>query len=446
VWWTGIRAVMPYAIVAAGIAGIWIYAWPGYMSPDSAQQLLQARSHEYTDGHPPLMAALWTVVELVARGPAGMLVIQTTAFVIGVYLILRRHFSSPLAAAIAAVAISWFPPVLAPMGVIWKDCQMAGMLLLGIGLFGDERPTRSWIGVAVIAIGIGMRHNAAAAALPIILLLFQPRRITGRQRILAAIALWAAVTIVALGTNRLLTKQPEHPWAYSVGPADIAGILHDAHQPYSDDELREILAGTPLAATDHLMYRSWRSYDLTMWWPAVNGPGRLFNWPENDDHRRAMRRAWWTLVVAHPYAYVHHRLNMFRGMLGLTSEYSDLEIAAPVWRVHMNEYQELDQDEHPIQEAVGGVVDRVGKTFVFRPFIYFFAAIGLLWFLRRSREPLALLASGLLYQLTFIPFAPSIEYRYSHWMITCTVIASVIFVKQRLALRPSAKDAIQHEQ
>jgi hypothetical protein len=410
-----------------GIAGLWIYAWPGFMSPDSLQQLGQARSHEYSDGHPPLMSALWSLVEHVIQGPAGMLVIQSTTFVIGLFLILRRHFASPLAAAIAAVAITWFPPVFTPMGVIWKDCQMAGFLMLGIGLFGDERRIPSWIGLAVIALAIGMRHNASAAALPLVLVLFQSRRLAGRSRTVAALGLWLAVTVAAFGANRLLTKHQDHAWFYSTGPADIVGILNDAHQRYSDEELRKILEGTPLVPTERLMYHAWHSYDVTMWWPAVNGPQRLFNWPENEGHRQALRRAWRTLVIAHPYAYLHHRLNMFRTMLGLKKGYADYPIVAPVWRARADASYQLVA---PSQDGFGRSLDWLGKTFLFRPFIYFFAAIALAWLMRRSREPLALLSSGLLYELTFIPFTPSIEYRYSHWMITCTVIAAVLYARQ----------------
>src|SRR5262245_9378172 len=100
------------------------------MSSDSATQLADARSHQYTDWHPPVMAAMWTVLDKIVAGPALMLVLQGSLFLIGSYRLLRAVLSER-AAAIAASAILLFPPVLAPMAVIWKDSQMAGFLLMG---------------------------------------------------------------------------------------------------------------------------------------------------------------------------------------------------------------------------------------------------------------------------------------------------------------------------
>ena len=47
------------------------------------------------------------------------------------------------------------------------------------------------------------------------------------------------------------------------------------------------------------------------------------------------------------------------------------------------------------------------------------------------RDLLPLLLSGLLYELTLLPGAPSSDYRYSHWMVICTVVALVCIVARR---------------
>src|SRR5207248_5140424 len=95
-----------------------VYAYPGLVTMDSLDQLREGREGFYTDGHPPAMAALWRLVDMVISGPIGMLALQTLAFVIGAYLILRRALS-PRRAAIATVLLFAFPPILAPMAVIW---------------------------------------------------------------------------------------------------------------------------------------------------------------------------------------------------------------------------------------------------------------------------------------------------------------------------------------
>jgi len=120
----------PLAILAAGWVVAVVYAFPGMMTMDSIDQLTEARTGFYTDGHPPAMAALWRIVDTILAGPFGMLVLQTVAFVAGLYLLLRRAMR-PRRAAVAASLLLVFPPILAPMAVIWKDCIMAGFLVLG---------------------------------------------------------------------------------------------------------------------------------------------------------------------------------------------------------------------------------------------------------------------------------------------------------------------------
>src|SRR5690348_17513845 len=76
------------------------------------------------------MAALWGIIDRIIPGTVPMLVIQGTAFELGIYLLLKRALA-PRKAALWTVALLLFPPVLAPMVVIWKDCLMAGSLVLG---------------------------------------------------------------------------------------------------------------------------------------------------------------------------------------------------------------------------------------------------------------------------------------------------------------------------
>jgi hypothetical protein len=420
-------------ILAGGLAGIWLYAWPGHMSPDSAQQLLQARSHQYSDGHPPLMAATWTVLDWIVRGPALMLVLQSTLFIAGVYLILRRHVASPITAAVVTVAVAWFPPVLTPMTVIWKDSLMAGFLALGLALLPGKRSR--WFGVLAITAAFATRHNAAVAGLPLIVFLFPVERWRGVKRVLVLIALWAAATSAAMLVTRVLTRVHETPWSYSVGLADIAGTISDAHAHYTDDEIRALLEGVPLQEHDHerLLYWTWRSHRPEMWWPAIAPGEGLFRWPYTPEENAAVSRAWRRVVLRHPLGYVSHRFHVFRYVLALGTPRS--AVNTPVWPVHMDAFQ-VRQESTAVHDAIAGALEAIDVIPIYRPYIYFFAAFVLLWFARRAREPFALLASGIMYELTFLPFAPSAEYRYSHWMITCTVIAAAILLSRRLAPKP----------
>src|SRR4051812_32316639 len=119
-----IRSTSPTVILLVGFALFVFYAFPGYMSNDSCDQLLDARGQAFSDAHPPVMAAEWLILDMIIAGPVLMLLVQGALFLGGLASLLR-HVLAPRAAALAAVLILLFPPVMTTMAVIWKDSQMA---------------------------------------------------------------------------------------------------------------------------------------------------------------------------------------------------------------------------------------------------------------------------------------------------------------------------------
>jgi len=427
-----VRRFVPYLVLALAFAVLLVFAYPGYSSPDSAQQLGQARAHHYTDGHPPLMAVMWGFIEHVVKGTAGMLLLQASLFLAGLFVLLRRYMA-PLIASLVAGAILLFPAVLAPMGVIWKDSQMAGFLMLGVALLASSR--RGWriTGIVLITLGIAMRHNALVAAFPMFILVWPgPANARWIVRVALAGLIWIVVSAIAIKTNEHLADEHERAWSYSVGPADIAGILANTKTTYSDAELEQILAGTPLILHKEIQRTAKRFYDPSMWWPVMNdGDAHLFNWPTNDSERDAISRAWKEMVRGEKWPWLHHRLRVFRTLLGLHG--NNTPIAAPYFFAH-----DVTHDESP-PSGPTNVMQRIvvwvsQKTPLDRPYCYFVASLLLLPFARRNRHALALLLSGILYELTYLPVTPSVEYRYSHWMVCCCVVAAAILVATRGAL------------
>ena len=165
---------VPAAILLVGWLLVIAYAYPGQMTQDSFDQLTEARAGIYSDSHPPVMAALWRVVETFVAGPLGMLVLQVSTFQLGLYLIFRRTFAR-CGAAIAASGLLVFPPVMLPMAVIWKDCLMAGFLALGFGALLSSRRSVRIGALGSLMLATAFRYNAFAATLPLVVLLFEWR-------------------------------------------------------------------------------------------------------------------------------------------------------------------------------------------------------------------------------------------------------------------------------
>jgi hypothetical protein len=439
--WSWVRVRSPWLILAAGWLVFVIYAHPGLMTRDSYDQLMEVRAREYSDAHPPMMQAIWTVLDLVIAGPFTMIVLQTATFLTGAYLILRRVLSER-GSALAAVALLWFPPVGAVMAVVWKDCQMAGFAMLGIALlFADRR----WVRVAgcvLLSVACALRYNAFGATLvPILLVFVWSDRLTGLRRYGLASAVWLATTVFAFGANAMLTDKPTHLWHSSLGVSDIVGTLHFTAHDIDDGKLRRALKGTQLIIGHdiHAYARSHYKPDECVW--IVLGPDRMFDMSLVESappaQRTAVERAWKTIVKGHPIAYLRHRLAVLGAVLGMTGDSWNNKLIVTHDYQNPHELTELGipTGYTSFQETVGEIYEWCSETWLFRPFIYAAIALVLVVVARRQRDVLAIVCSGIVLESSLFFLGPSADYRYSHWLVVTTILALIIVVTRGFQAR-----------
>lgn len=429
--WEAIRRIAtPKRILIGGWLLFLVYSYPGYLSPDPVVQLNQARADIYGDWHPPAMGWLWKHLDYIIADTILMLVAQSVTFLIGLYLLLR-HMIAPQRAAVTAVLVLLFPAVLTTMAVIWKDSQMAGYLMLGIALLLSRRRGVRLVGCALLSVATMMRYNALAATLPVVVMLFEWRpgmRRLGRYAI--AFAMWVAITFIASRFNKTLTDREEHTW-YMTAFHDITGIIHWAPE-MGDARLEELLPGILRSQRDHEGAIDHLYYPSTAYGLVFSDEG-VFKWPATESEREIVRDAWLTLIREYPVAYFKHRFKVSKEILGYTRN----GVIGPVWDGYLPDSDSARWDglditmHHSAWQSfwVRSLQD-IGQTMVFRAYLYFFVAIALLWFARRSRLDLALLLSGLMYEGTFF-IAAVPDARYSHWMISCTVIVYIRLIVAR---------------
>ncbi|KAB2902106.1 MAG: hypothetical protein F9K40_07935 [Kofleriaceae bacterium] len=415
--------ITPRHILFAGWLLLFVYAFPGYMSTDSVVQLHQARTGVRTDWHPPLMALLWGYLDRIISGPVLMLVLQTTLFFVGVFKLLARAFT-PRVAALVTCAVVLFPPVVTTMAVIWKDSQMAAFFVAGTA--AALSPHRRWrvVGWLLLGAAAAMRHNAPVAILP--LAIFIVWTSSSRSRLLrVAIGVLAslAVGIGAMAVNSALTKKREYPWYGSLALLDVAGTTRYS-APRSDAEMQHLLRDTGLVVTEDIHRRTKLAYQPRTWWWLSHGDGRIWDYPTTKTQRLAIRRAWIDVVTDDPGAYWYHRRRVFNEVLGISKE----EPWSPVWWFFAESPEQAvgvghNHSHSSYQRLLGEFFTERRNGPLFRVYWYFWLGWVLLgvaiW--RRQALAVALLASGLAYELTYFFLAPSPDFRYSHWMIACVV-------------------------
>ena len=432
----------PGPILLAGWLAFLIYAYPGYMSSDSIDQLLDARIGTFNDWHSPTMTELWRWVGLAISGPFGMLALQSLLLLGGGYALAARRLPPRTAALVASGALV-FPPVMSTMAVIWQDSQMAGFLLAGLAAITSRRRGMLACGLGLFVLASAMRPSAPIAVLPLLVLGLAARgeRPVSWRRHAVAVVAWAAVWLAAVGLDAGLRSTATGHARTELAIADLIGTLRYAGR-LDDAAVRALVPDLALRGAD-LQARA--SVDNARRRDPTDGPDRLFEPPASAADRDALLAAQHRLAAARPRAYLLHRWHILYRVLGAQT----LPGEKPVYTEFAGSAAQADAAVHlaqhsAVQGAAIAVVEALARTPLFWPFVYAAIAVALLVLAARRRQavPAALAASGLAYELSLFVVAPTSSYALSHWMIASTTLAgALIAVAAVRAWRDSARVA-----
>ncbi|MEP6860013.1 MAG: hypothetical protein ABJE66_05300 [Deltaproteobacteria bacterium] len=431
-------------LIASGVLTV-MYAFPGHLNFDGAVQLEEARINRYDDWHPPLMARYWRELDKLIAGPLLMLLLQTALFLWGTYGLARTRFSARTSALIAGLLLL-FPPVLAPMAAVWKDTQMAGWILAGTYLMLGVTWRRRIAGIAMLVLGAAVRDNALAALpglLLVVVAVWTP--IAWWKRVALAAGLTIAIGAMAVLANLATTDTRSYAWAHSTGIYDIAGTMCHA-TPMTDDEVRTELAGMELRQSGDLWKKLCASFNQLNWIPLVNQDTSPFVDTAGPAERDARRAAYFRVIREHPGAYARHRLDVMKLILGLTGETPEQPviqtIAGTEGQIKM---LKLGTQTSKFQRVVGRKLEKLANTnkMLFRPWVYVLLGLAMLGYaaVRRDGMIAGLIASGFLFEASYIVGAPGAGFRYSHWMIICVVLAMMFVFVDRFRAGRAATTA-----
>lgn len=420
------RRISHRVILAAALAVFLIYAWPGFVGWDTREHFLQARSGIYADGHPPAVALLVRLCEVFVTGPALLLLLQATSLLGGLYLLLVRRFSQRTAALIAA-AIFLFPPVSGVTGLITKDAFMAGALVIAFALMQDERRSHHLGALALVFFASLMRWNALAATFVPMLLMFRPLRdLRGFRRYALAVGAWAGVTLGAMQINEHLAEKREYTWYWANGYLDIAGTLHYMDR-LDDAALDHLLDGLPLRYHDHLNDRFTKLYNPATYYQLMRDGDYLIEPPHDDASAARVAAVWKRVVLGHPGAYLKYRLENFGELLDLTGPPATFS-RVYVWLTVLaapETIPELQHDAFPsrLQGKLRQASIWISLTPLYDVFVYFGLCLVLVPLCVTNALEISILLSALGYELALFFLASTVDFRYSQWMILCSVTA-----------------------
>ncbi|MBX3726468.1 MAG: hypothetical protein KF823_11210 [Xanthomonadales bacterium] len=422
---------------ALGAAAFLAVFWPGFMSPDSAEQLDQARTGAWTSVHPPAMAWSWALTDRLLPGPAGLFLVHTLLLWGALAWLSTGLFRRPAAQITFVLVLGLSPPVLATAMHLWKDVPMAAFAVLALAalVHAGHRPSgRSRLGLLALALlalvlACAWRHNAIALVPPLGWYVAVLAGVTGPvRRALAALALTAVVALAAALPNR-------HPAVAQRAVWPVIAVWDLAAVSIAEDEMR--------------IPADWRHPDLQVatlaaaFTPWSNTPifdtGQLLislYQPPDPARLASLRSAWLATWLDHPAAMAGHRLRLARLLFGLAPAARPVGLVLSPGMVQPGHGPPAHLPDNRLRDRIVRGLARLAATPVFALWPYALVAL-LATLARRRRHPLAwpLLASAGLFCAPLLLAAPSAEFRYLLWpVLACLVVAVLPATGPRAAI------------
>jgi hypothetical protein len=438
-------------LVALAFAVAAVATAPGIYSPDSLGQLLQAHRGVYNDGHPPIMAGLWSLL-LRATGTAVTLYwvhlgLLFSAFVM--FALALRRADLP-AAVLLLLPAACNPAILNFVGVLWKDVGLAVSLAFCFACVALSRAARAGrtstllVVLVVSFYAVGVRHNAAPAVVPLLwlsLLPFFPRPGWWRRTVgIGALAVIGTGLLLVGGrvVSYDLMKATRIHFEQAIELYDLAGISVKSGVDvipeqakganFSSQALRAAYSPT---SSSSLIFRA----D-----PAVPAPLQL---TENPQYFTIFHQAWEHAIIHHPWAYLSHRGAVFASLLGSFFATVDYQEASATFEAGVGVLGDPEVKSINVGRTLPG--QHVGASLLMAfinwaeartyllfgwPWLLVLVATFLAAILLRKRPmaevAIGLSGSGLLYLLPYFFVAPGADFRYLYWSIVAGNLSAVI--------------------
>jgi hypothetical protein len=281
------------------------------MSPDSLDVYAQSASHHYTDSHPPIMAALWSVFNSFYKGSLIMLLFQLGLFWGSFYLLATTWFSLRRNQILFFFGLLLAPFIQNFLAYIIGDTQMALSWLFGFSIIAraeyKKRPMtipEAIFSFLFILYGSLVRINALPGALPLFYLYFDScLKWTKRRPVVLGATLISACLVIGCQvlSNHLFRPEKKYP-EYKLYLQDLSGIYVKTGKNYFPSFIREyqgfdtgyLKTNFTTATIDNLYY------DKRISFP-----------PLNENTRSIIHRAWINSILDNPGTYLQNRWDGF---------------------------------------------------------------------------------------------------------------------------------------
>ncbi|OSZ78693.1 hypothetical protein CAP35_10715 [Chitinophagaceae bacterium IBVUCB1] len=438
--------ISPFIIPLLCIAGIAINLsayLPGFMSPDSFEQYRQSLTHQYNDWHPPAMALLWSLFNMLYEGPQLMLCFQLSILWLACFF-LCSAISNRIWQSILFLLFGISPLLQNFAGYIIKDVQMAFSWLLAIAIlfyfFAKAKRltfTAATITLCLLVYGALLRPNALTGYIPLVILWSWFVFDTRSFRVKSAVVFSVIFCTYAIQKSLPVLLHAEKQYA------ENKLFLHDLSGIYKSTRTNvfpPVLFKGNVLDTAYLRAKYHPATFDDVWW---NTDGKILLPDTNAATTAAIRDAWSSAIRQYPLVYMRNRYDGFLYYLRI-KERSDFYCNYYTYMYpDPNEYRLTPRYENPFYKFYHAMFVAQKGMFYMKAWFWFVLNFLMLAILpvikhKRLRHFYALLIlSGVLYKLPdFFIYQSDVDYRYFYWnTIVCCLCLLLLVFNKALKLR-----------
>lgn len=405
--------------------------YPGIFTPDSLDQFAQAQSGQFEDWHPPIMAALWSVLLHIHDGPEPLFFMHLLLFWGGLWAVSVAVVRGDARWGALLPLVGLAPFVFNYLGVLWKDVALASAWLFAVSIAFRQFARGEKLGLIEHAIiwaaflyGALVRGNSIFAAAPLALYFLNVDVFSRRIWPQVAACILAPVLLIASASvfnHQVLQAEAQNP-EDSLFLFDLVGISHQTRTnlvpgPWTSAQARRIPECYGADKWDHVGMGDCRFLTQTL------DDRDLWGGP-------AISHAWITAIAQHPTQYIAHRLAFTNHLLRWLGP---IPVRDAFMESEMTDVR-YGHEPGPIFRAYEAASYALDRTPFFRPYLWLLlsgSALVLAWFAIDSpqrRFAAAIAASGFTYLATYIVFGVASDFRYAYWTIigTCAALGALV--------------------
>jgi len=427
------RAILPpswrpilliIAVTAAGFGLTLRVFYPGVMTYDSRYVYEDIAKGFYGDWQSPVMTALWSLIDPIARGPGSMFLLMATLYwlAFGILALAIARRSLWLALALLLLALS--PPAFVFLGIIWRDVLFANTWLLAAALAfaaadqgGKVRVPVQIFALVLLAVGVLLRPNALLAAPILSAYILWPSSFSWRRTVIiyvpAVIALYALLHVVYYGVLGATRQHPLH----SILVFDLGGITHFTKKNQFP------VAWSP-AEIVLLTERCYQPTEWNIYWTQERCRFVMVRLEsEKIFGSQVLVDAWARAVVHNAIAYLRHRADFMWTFLARAN--------FTMWTNELHDPSKTVFTDNSAFIALKAMHDALKPTPLFRAGVWLLLNVlvcGFAW--RRRDTPAGAFAFGVcgsaaVYMMTFFAVGVASDFRYAYWAVLTGLTGAV---------------------